>query len=161
MADAETENRTGQLNQYRVLAAGILKRRKKLSLAKRELGQALIMTENERVIRSFLEGGSDIEALLLDLKNNNISEAYRNDLLSAFASHHRKSGKTAVATERPVIINKAITSLQPNEIQILEALGKALTDKEIAQKLKFTLHTVRSYLKEIYRKLDVLSLIHN
>ena len=48
-----------------------------------------------------------------------------------------------------------LDQLTPRETEILRHLATGLTDKEIAQRLKIGFATVRSHLKETYRKLHV------
>lgn len=47
--------------------------------------------------------------------------------------------------------------LSPRELETLRLLSQGLAKKEIANKLELSIHTVDTYLRAIYRKLDVRS----
>lgn len=48
-------------------------------------------------------------------------------------------------------------SLSQREMEVLDLLAEGLCNKEIADRLRLSTETVRSYLKVIYVKLDVHS----
>lgn len=45
--------------------------------------------------------------------------------------------------------------LSPRELEILSLLGNGLVKKEVAQELSISFHTVATYIRRIYEKLDV------
>lgn len=45
--------------------------------------------------------------------------------------------------------------LSQNELKIVQAIGQGLSNKEIAERLNFTLGTVRNYISNVLRKLDL------
>jgi DNA-binding CsgD family transcriptional regulator len=49
------------------------------------------------------------------------------------------------------------TGLTPTETQIAELVGEGRTNREVAEALFVSIHTVEANLKRIYRKLDVRS----
>lgn len=49
----------------------------------------------------------------------------------------------------------SLDALTPTEWRILRLLGKGLSNAEIARELKVSLNTLRTHLKNIYRKLDL------
>lgn len=50
---------------------------------------------------------------------------------------------------------EALKILSPREIEILELIGNGYTSKKVAEKLNLSVHTVRTYVKKIKRKLKV------
>ena len=57
--------------------------------------------------------------------------------------------------ERPGIEPLALAPLTPREIEVAVLIVDGLADREIAQRLYLSHHTVSQYVKRIYRKLDV------
>lgn len=55
--------------------------------------------------------------------------------------------------------SNALFPLTPREMEILERLSKGLDPKAIAKELDIKYDTVRSHLKNIYKKLHVSSMI--
>ena len=49
------------------------------------------------------------------------------------------------------------TNLSPREVEVLELLSRGYSNKEIAEQLRLSVETVRSYLKNVYEKLHVRS----
>lgn len=45
--------------------------------------------------------------------------------------------------------------LSPRETQVAKSVALGYQDKEIAAKLGLSIHTIRDYLRELFRKLDV------
>jgi DNA-binding NarL/FixJ family response regulator len=64
---------------------------------------------------------------------------------------------------RQIGLNRAISTqpvvlpLTPREKQVLGCIGRGLQVNETAQSLNISVHTVSSYIKEIYRKLNISS----
>lgn len=54
-------------------------------------------------------------------------------------------------------LDDADTVLTPRERQIASAVGRGLTNKQIADELELAKNTVKFHLSSIYRKLDVES----
>lgn len=58
---------------------------------------------------------------------------------------------------RRVYANEPIYGLSVRELEVLELLSTGLSNKEIADRLKLSVHTVRQHTKPIFRKLGVNS----
>ena len=54
-------------------------------------------------------------------------------------------------------VNEGDSVLTKRELEILEKIVSGLIDKEIATELHISEHTVRSHIKNIYRKMGVSS----
>lgn len=83
-------------------------------------------------------------------------------LLYGQSSYTRAVGGTLVTVlelqrDRFEIGAATLTALTPREREIALLVVNGLTDREIAQRLYLSHHTVSQYVKRIYRKLDVPS----
>jgi DNA-binding CsgD family transcriptional regulator len=83
-------------------------------------------------------------------------------LLYGQSSYTRAVGGTLVTVlelqrDRSEIGAATLTALTPREREIALLVVNGLTDREIAQRLYLSHHTVSQYVKRIYRKLDVPS----
>ena len=76
---------------------------------------------------------------------------------------HFKTGQASLlnadAFASPLAVAQASAeqALSPREHEVLCLIEKGLTYEEIAQVLGITWHTVTSYLRRVYRKLEVKS----
>ena len=59
--------------------------------------------------------------------------------------------------EHPRVSPAAVAALTPREAVVAGLVVDGLTDREIAERLYLSHHTVSQYVKRIYRKLDVES----
>jgi DNA-binding CsgD family transcriptional regulator/GAF domain-containing protein len=59
--------------------------------------------------------------------------------------------------EHPAIAAGVLTALTPRECEVAALVVDGLADREIAERLSLSHHTVSQYVKRIYRKLDVPS----
>lgn len=64
----------------------------------------------------------------------------------------RQIGQTSVAKSLPIVL-----PLTRREKEVLACIGRGLSVSDTAQQLAISVHTVSSYIKEIYRKLDISS----
>jgi len=151
------EERYAQVIQYTVLLCSVLTKKNKHMEARNHLDIALVYGEKEGFIRSFVDGGPEIEELLREGPDFSVPDIYINDILSAFAKDHRNYRNIKSDITSQDFISPKIKNIQNREIHVIVALEKAMSDKEIAQELHMSIHTVRSYLKSIYRKLNVHS----
>lgn len=84
-----------------------------------------------------------------------ISPSVARRMLQHFRAQHASlAGKTPVPTAEQSQEGQA---LSPREHEVLCLIEKGLTYEEIAQALDITWHTVTSYLRRVYRKLEVNS----
>jgi DNA-binding CsgD family transcriptional regulator len=54
----------------------------------------------------------------------------------------------------------ALAGLTGQEAAVAALVGEALTDRQIARRLRITPHTVNFHLRQIYRKLAISSRVH-
>jgi LuxR family maltose regulon positive regulatory protein len=97
-------------------------------------------------IHPFVELGPTIEGLLRRLAEKNIATDYIGKLLAAF------SPSPVSPSLQPQLADEHLTN---RELQVLELAAQLLTNKEIGTGLFISPGTVKTHLKNIYRKLDV------
>lgn len=59
--------------------------------------------------------------------------------------------------DKPIVHSSEIKPLTRRELEVLQAIVSGLTDREIAELLNISEHTVRSHIKSVYKKLSVSS----
>jgi LuxR family maltose regulon positive regulatory protein len=110
------------------------------------LGQALRLAEPEGFIRTFVDEGEPMAALLQLARAHAIFPVYAGRLLAAFPPEHLPA--TAVA---------AHTLLSERERKVVRLLAAGRSNAEIAQQMVLAESSVKTYLRRIYRKLGVRS----
>lgn len=123
------------------------------------LEQALRMGNPEGYIRPFLLAGESLVRLLRQAIIHDIYPAYANELLKQLYEHLRVASVRKPTVARQSDISTRTTAfVEPvteREGQMLRLLAAGLSSTEIANELILSVHTTRSYIKSLYRKLDV------
>jgi LuxR family maltose regulon positive regulatory protein len=117
------------------------------------LEQALTLAEPGGFIRVFVDLGPGLVPLLDRLRQRGTAPGHVGRILTAFApvvEVHAGIPQARDATSAPLM-----ESLTSRELEVLELLGRHLTNKEIAAELVISPDTVKSHTISIYRKLDV------
>lgn len=125
------------------------------------LHEALVIGEQNRYVRSFLDEGNAMAHLLKEyaLQKNmstnqtdweGVSQEYLQELQSLFK-------KSVRSKQRGEHDSSLLTPLTPKETEVLQLLGLGASNKEIAHQLALSEGTVKIYLNRIYSKLDVAS----
>jgi len=110
------------------------------------LEEAVNMGRPGGFIRAFIEPGPELADPLKRLAEKDIAVDYIRQILAAVSP----------PAHPPSSIGRSSDDLLTNrEVDILELVAQRLQDKEIAEKLFISTHTVNGHLKSIYRKLDV------
>jgi LuxR family maltose regulon positive regulatory protein len=119
-----------------------------------QLEIALSLAEPEGFMRTFLNEGESLHALLkltvANLKAESL-RAYGQRLLQAFSSGGYQSKKGEISEKSGVFLEP----LSERELDVLRLLASSLSVPEMAAELVVSVHTVRSHIKNIYSKLDV------
>ncbi len=116
--------------------------------ARAELGAALALGEAQGAIRSFVDEGRVVEALLRRWPTSGSGHVAR--LLAAF--------RPAAAPARGVSAKPAlIEPLNVRELQILRLIEEGRANKDVSAALGIGLDTVKWHLKNAYRKLGAAS----
>lgn len=130
--------------------------------AQADYAQALALGRPEGFISAFVEEGTAVAAALASLPQDNLPEvidpAYLEEILAAFPAGVKAARpqpqERAPSTERE---GGLIEPLSERELEVLRLIREGLSNREIAQQLAITLHTVKKHNSNIYGKLGVSS----
>ena len=119
-----------QGNQHQALAA---------------LERALTLTEPEGYIRTYVDEGETMQALLEKHLSNRDSSDYVERILAVFPQ--------STLPQNPK--SKIVEPLSERELEVLKLLRGELSGPEIAERLIVSLNTLRTHTKNIFNKLGV------
>jgi len=146
----ETQHNTRQLIDILVLQALAYQKQKQTDQALVALERAIILAEPGGWIWPFMEPGAELFQLLGQLVKKQGALKYANDILKTL----EPTQSTQVSTPAQPA-SQVVEPLTNREFEIIELLGKRLTNKEIASEIHITVGTVQQHLNHIYSKLDV------
>jgi len=118
------------------------------------LSEAVRLAEPEGFIRSFVDEGTPMEALLYQLRKRerkNGHTPYLDTLLVAFQQEskaHVSAGEGTKAQPLP-------EPLSERELQVLQLIEQGSSNLEIAQELVIVIDTVKRHVSHIFSKLGV------
>jgi LuxR family maltose regulon positive regulatory protein len=140
--------------QYQVLQAIILNKLNKFDEAMDAMEKALSLAQTEGYVRSILDEGEPVNALLYQAAQKGIYPQYCKRLLDEAEKLTQVSfgsieGKTTEA------MSHLVEPLSDREIEVLKHIAQGSTNQEIAQQLILSLYTVKSHARNIYSKLGV------
>ena len=110
------------------------------------LADALTRAEPEGYVRTFVDKGEPMAALLQEAAARGVASEYTRRLLWAFARPPSSSRPTA---------QRLVEPLSDRELEVLRLLAGRRTNREIAQALVISVNTVKTHVKNIYGKLAV------
>ncbi|MCG8352972.1 MAG: LuxR C-terminal-related transcriptional regulator, partial [Chloroflexales bacterium] len=151
---AEEQGRIGSVIEIGLLQALALAALDRTAAALAMLGRVLALAEPEGYVRTFVDLGSPLAALLRQAKSAGAPPHYTSRLLAAFAHTERQTLWTEVETTQQVVL---IEPLSEREGEVLQLIAQGLSNQEIADKLVIGLSTVKKHINNIYAKLDVKS----
>lgn len=134
---------------YQVLKALALAANRQQALALEQLHAALLLAEPQQLRQPFQVKAPGLQSLLESLKD---SLAPGSDLLDFVIS--LQGVETGKAPHYPPPL---MSQLSSREQEVLLLVAEGLSNQEIAQRLFISLHTVKSHLKHLMKKLDVRS----
>ncbi len=153
---------TQELIKCQVLIALALQGLNAFDKALQALTQALHLAMPAGYFRTFLDEGAPMDPLLAGVRQQADIDpqmaVYIDKLLLGLNGTAKTSGRKPAAppTSHPVGRNTIIIEpLTEREIDVLRLLKSGLTSTEIAVELYLSVHTVRTHMKNIYRKLAV------
>jgi LuxR family transcriptional regulator, maltose regulon positive regulatory protein len=143
---ARQANRVSSVIRIRTLQALAFQTAGKPEEARLALRDALALAQPEGYIRTFVDDGPAMLALLHQYAwtDANVKDKYLRKLLSA-----ARSGDSSVHAVVPG------STLSWRELEVLQLLPTHLDTAEIAQHLIVSVNTVKTHLKHVYRKLGV------
>jgi len=116
--------------------------------ARTVLARALEIAEPEGFVRTFVDKGAPVGALLREAARAGIAEGYALQLLNALV------GPAPIVHVEPAR-QPLVEPLSERELEVLRFLDTHLSAPQIAEELVLSRHTVRTHVKHIYDKLGV------
>jgi LuxR family maltose regulon positive regulatory protein len=119
------------------------------------LSQATLLAEPEGYIRSFVDEGAQIEALLYRMRKRDCRNGptpYLDTLLTAFQQERKGP---AQVEEESIKMQPIAEPLSGRELEVLHLLVRGASNQEIAQELVIVIDTVKRHISHIFSKLGV------
>lgn len=166
---AATGGRIGRLIRILVWQAVAFHQAGELSQAVTVLGRALTLAEPEGFIRTFVDAGPVVAALLGQIPVTGSTPLYVKRLLAAFPETAAQGGPLPVTDGQgaaprqpapgapPPATEALIEPLSERELEVLGLVAAGLSNKEIADQLVLAVSTVKRHMSNIYGKLGVSS----
>jgi LuxR family maltose regulon positive regulatory protein len=151
---AEASGHAVVLIEAAILQAVAQHRKRNDAQALQHLEHALALAEPQGYVRPFLSAGKQVDALLRQVIARGVRATYAGQVLAAFVAPARERGAPLASD---AVIEPLYERLTKREQQVLRLLATGLSSTEVAEELVIAVSTVRSYIKVIYRKLDVHS----
>jgi LuxR family maltose regulon positive regulatory protein len=149
-AAAKAQRRKGSLIEIQVLQALGFQAAGKENPSTKVLAQALMLAEPEGYMRTFVDEGPRMAALLHRAALRGITSTYAAELVAAFPAVDQQFQPSPPATtfsfEKP---------LSERELEVLHLLAIGATNQEIAEELSIALSTARKHVSNILGKLGV------
>jgi LuxR family maltose regulon positive regulatory protein len=146
--------RWGHVIEIRMLQALAYQMLHQETQALSTLSEAVRLAEPQGYIRSFMDEGAPMEALLYHLRRRDLKSGptpYLDTLLAAFQQQSRTRAQAEERTQAPALPE----ALSERELQVLQLLAQGLSNPEIAQELVIALDTVKRHVSHIFSKLGV------
>jgi LuxR family maltose regulon positive regulatory protein len=154
---AQAGRRRGSLVEIRVVQALAHRLRGDLSQAASSLVGALSLAEPEGYVRTFVDEGAPMAALLDAVAERGAGTPYLSRLRGALDPAQGRTTADRPTPDRSQPGTALIEPLSSRERDVLRLLGTDLSGPEIARELVVSLNTVRTHTKNVYLKLGVNS----
>ncbi|MGD9002543.1 MAG: LuxR C-terminal-related transcriptional regulator, partial [Anaerolineae bacterium] len=151
---AETAGWMGKAIEILVLQALAFQGEGDIDRALLALERALTLAEPQGYIRTFVDEGRPMAALLREAVARGMAQGYADRLFDAFGDGESES------PARSPEDSQAFTLLDPltdRELEVLRLLPTSLSGPEMATELVVSVNTLKTHIKRIYSKLNVHS----
>ncbi|MDT4840544.1 HTH-type transcriptional regulator MalT [compost metagenome] len=152
LAEAERLQRGRRALKLRILLAEALYGENQAKMALRTLERALKFAQAEGFVRTFLEEGATVQAMLRELHNEREEDGATDD-----SSLERWLRSSAVPQVTASASSTLVDPLTQKELKVLNLLGQGLSNAAMAEKLFVSDSTVRTHLRNINLKLHASS----
>lgn len=147
---AKAQERLGSLVEIQALQALAFQAVGKTDQAMEALAHALMLAEPEGYMRTFVDEGRRMAALLHQALSRGVTAGYTTRLLAAFPPVD--GGIKSALQPDTLPFNK---SLSERELEVLHLLASGASNREIAEALTIALPTARKHVSNILGKLGV------
>jgi LuxR family transcriptional regulator, maltose regulon positive regulatory protein len=159
---AEVQGRAGSMIEIFMLQAEALHASGEANQAIERLSRALSLAEPEGYIRLFVDEGTPIAHLLVQMRHRlpdgqSGSTNYREHLLALLGRAHDEDESLSAVTVSGPGIYPLSESLSERELEVLRLIIAGYSNREIADRLVIAVSTVKWYINAIYGKLQVES----
>lgn len=130
----------------------------KVSQARQLMAKVIRLAEPEEFTRPFLDRGPQIVPLLrLVLETERLTAKAQQFIKNILQKMRDSFGAEAAVSQKAISALSAAASISEREQEVLRCVEAGLSNREIATKMWVADSTVKTHLKNIYRKLDVNS----
>jgi LuxR family maltose regulon positive regulatory protein len=121
------------------------------------LTESLTLAEPAGYVRTFLDAGEPMAALLRQAVSRGTGTEYADKVLAAFEGETKDERRKTKETPASFVVRPSslVEPLSERELDVLHLLAERQTNQEIAHALCVSVNTVKTHLKNIYGKLGV------
>jgi LuxR family maltose regulon positive regulatory protein len=155
---ATAGQRWGHVMEIRLLQALAYQMLHEEPQALSALVEAVRLGEPEGYIRSFVEEGAAMAALLTKLRKVRCQDGptpYLDRVLAAFPKLSQTPASQAKSMAKQALVQPLCEPLSERERQVLQLLSQGRSNQQIAQELVIALDTVKRHVSHIFAKLGV------
>ena len=141
-------NHVGALTRINILRAISCHRNKQPELAKEHIINAFYYSEPINDLMIYSEYGQELYSLIFSMRESNKASGFVSKIVGALANIYPI--KTGLKSRRLQDLK-----IKDRDIEILRLVSEGYSNKDIAEKMCLSLNSVKKYLSNLYRELDV------